>query len=49
MTPEESRKEFEAWIVKRLTKRFLERFSTGEYAYGDVRLAWEAWQAAREK
>lgn len=49
MTPEESRKEFEAFILTTgRGERFIERFADGSYIYGDVKLAWEAWCAALE-
>lgn len=50
MTPEESRKEFEAFVLSSgRGERFIARFPDGSYIYFDVKFAWEAWQAARRE
>lgn len=54
MTPEESRKEFEAWISQPPFEQSVGRWPDdpikfawpGNYKIWHVQLAWEAWQAA---
>jgi len=48
MNTEQQRKEFEEWALDKVTSLEIDT-ENGEYFWVETHLAWEAWQAARER
>jgi hypothetical protein len=48
MNTEQQRKEFEEWALDKVTSLTIDEMD-GEYFWVETQLAWEAWQAARER
>jgi len=48
MNIEQQRKEFEEWALDKVTSLIIDEID-GEYFWVETQLAWEAWQAARER
>jgi hypothetical protein len=49
MTTTESRHEFEEWVITKLEYSVAKYKHSEEYLSDSVEVAWEAWQAARER